>query len=74
MTTGFLNVVSMDPVKRAEEMTRDWKTLPVYVLAARCEAIRVIQANGARLTRETYNAWLCMSAVVTVARACGRGP
>jgi hypothetical protein len=72
MTGGLSNVVHLNPAARVRELTANWRVQPTHVMAARCEALRAMQANGIRLSREAHEAWLCMSAVLVVARACGR--
>lgn len=62
------NVVALDPQARARELVANWRHQPLYVLAARSEALRAMQANGIRLNRETYEQWLQISAIVTVQR------
>lgn len=68
MTGG--NVVHFCPQARAADLVADWRVQPHHVLAARCEALRAMQANGVRLSRGVHDAWLQMSAVVLVTRAC----
>lgn len=68
MLTRSDNVVALDPQQRARDLVHNWKTQPAYVLAARSEALRAMQANGIRLTREVYEAWVQISAIVTVQR------
>lgn len=66
------NVVQFDPVARARELASNWRCQPLYVLVARSQALLCMQANGVRLPREVHEAWLQMSAMVAIARACGR--
>lgn len=57
-----------DPQQRAKELVANWRHQPLYVLAARSEALRAMQANGIRLTSDVYEAWVQISAIVTVQR------
>lgn len=66
------NVVALDPQQRAADLVANWRVQPLYVLAARVQALQAMQANGVRLSQGVHDAWLQMSAIVLVTRACGR--
>jgi hypothetical protein len=50
----------IDIQARVQEMIVDWSRQPLYVLSARVQALRAMQANGVRLSPADYEAFLCM--------------
>lgn len=61
-------VIPIDPVARLRLLTRDWRRLGLREITIRFRSISAEQARGVRLPCDVHDAWLQMSAVLTV---CG---
>ena len=60
-------VLQINPTERARILARDWRRCPLPEVVVRCRALAALHAMGHRLPSDAYDAWLQMSAVVTVA-------